>query len=53
MKKVRWSTPVSNYKKLNGLMVPTYVEVIWSLPGRDFCYGKFHLLQERYNNKYR
>jgi hypothetical protein len=51
MKKVRWSTPVSNYKGINGHMVPTRVDVIWSLPERDFCYGKFHLLEIRYNNR--
>ena len=49
MKKARWSTPISNYKEINGQRVPTRAEAVWSLPGGYFCYGKFHLLKLHYN----
>jgi len=50
MKQVRWSTPVSNYKEIDGRMIPNYGEVIWNYPEGDFTYGVFNLKKISYNN---
>ncbi len=41
---------LSNYKKINGITVPTKAEVQWKLPGRDFTYGKFEIVGIDYDN---
>jgi len=48
-KKVRWSTPLKNYKEINGFMVPTEGEAIWHLPSGDFCYVKVKLVELEFN----
>jgi hypothetical protein len=49
MKIMRWITPVKEYREIDGRMVPTYGETIWSEHGNDFTYGKFHLKSIVYN----
>ncbi len=49
MKRVKWSTPVSDYKELNGRRIPTYGETIWNYPEGDFTYGTFRLKGINYN----
>ncbi len=50
MKKYRFSTPVSKYKKMNGYNLPTYGEAIWHFPEGPFTYGKFNItVQEVFN----
>lgn len=49
MKQYPWSTPVSNYKLMNGINVMTYGEAIWHYPESPFTYGKFHLRSIAYN----
>ena len=49
MKKYRFSTPVKNYKNINGYNLPSYGEAIWHYPEGKFVYGKFHLKQIEYN----
>lgn len=49
MKQYPWSTPVSNYKLMNGINVMTYGEAIWHYPDGPFTYGKFHLRSIAYN----
>ncbi|MFA5659623.1 MAG: DUF6544 family protein, partial [Oscillospiraceae bacterium] len=44
-----WTTPVKNYKEINGRFVPTYAELIWHEPKGDFYYGKFELMEMEYN----
>lgn len=39
--KVKWSTPVKEYKEFNGLRLPGKAEAIWHLPEGDYCYAKF------------
>lgn len=48
-KKIRWSTPVKNYKEIKGLKLPTYGEAIWHFPEGDSCYGKLTLKKIDYN----
>jgi len=45
----RFSTPMSHYKKIKGINVPTYGEAIWHYPEGDFVYGKFYLRDIQYN----
>lgn len=49
--KVRWSTPVSNYKNINGYNLPTYGEAVWNFPEEDFTYAKFNIKEIQYNPK--
>ena len=49
MKQYRFSTPITDYKKINGINVPTYGEAIWHYPDGEFVYGKFNLKTIQYN----
>jgi hypothetical protein len=49
MKKARWSTPVKDYKEIDGRRIPTYGETIWNYPEGDFTYGTFRLKNIAYN----
>ncbi|NMB81331.1 MAG: cytochrome d ubiquinol oxidase subunit II [Ignavibacteria bacterium] len=49
MKQYRFSTPVKDYKNINGINVPTYGEAIWHYPDGEFVYGKFNLNSIEYN----
>ena len=49
MKKFLFSTPVSDYKLFGKYLLPSGGEAIWHYPGEDFVYGKFSLVQIRYN----
>jgi len=44
-----FSTPVSNYKNINGINIMTYGEAIWHYPDEKFIYGKFNLKEIEYN----
>jgi membrane protein implicated in regulation of membrane protease activity len=45
----RFSTPVSDYKTINGLNLSSYGEAVWHYPDGAFTYGKFHLKNIEYN----
>lgn len=47
--KVKWSTPLSNYKNINGFNLPTYGEAIWNFPEGDLCYAKLNIKNIEYN----
>ena len=49
MKRARWSTPVRDYKEIDGRKIPTYGETIWHYPEGDFTYGVFKLRTIKYN----
>ena len=44
-----FSTPVSNYKMIDGNNIMTYGETIWHYPDGKFIYGKFKLKEVEYN----
>jgi hypothetical protein len=46
--KARWSTPVREYRNLNGRRVPAYAEASWTLPTGEFTYARFKLLNIEY-----
>ena len=46
----RWSTPIRDYKDIDGRKVPAYGEAIWHMPDEEeFCYAKFNLKGIEYN----
>ena len=49
MKKTKWSTPIRDYKDIDGRRICTYGEAIWNYPEGDFTYGKFTLKDIQYN----
>lgn len=49
MEKIPFSTPVKNYRNINGLNLPTYGEAIWHYPEGEFVYGRFNLVNLEYN----
>lgn len=49
MKQYPWSTPVSQYRNLNGYNLPTYGEMIWHYPDGDFVYGRLEIENVAYN----
>lgn len=44
-----WSTPVKDYKDINGRKVPSYGEAIWEMPEGPFTYAKFDIGEIEYN----
>lgn len=49
MKRMRWITPIKDYREIDGRKVPAYGETIWSEPENQFTYGKFRLKSIAYN----
>jgi len=50
MKPVKFSTPVSNYKQINGRKICSFGQAIWHYPEGPFIYGEFNLKTILYNN---
>jgi len=46
-----WSTPVANYKEINGYRIFTFGKTIYHRSNVDFCYGEFNLSGISYNVK--
>jgi hypothetical protein len=51
LRKAKWSTPIRDYKEIDGRKIPTYGETIWHYPEGDFTYGTFTLKDIKYNVK--
>ncbi len=51
MRKARWSTPVRDYREIDGRKIPTYGQTIWNYTEGDFTYGIFTLKNILYNVK--
>ncbi|HLO90252.1 MAG TPA: DUF6544 family protein [Lentimicrobium sp.] len=49
LKTIRWTTPMSNYKEIDGRKIPTIGKTIWHYPEGDFIYGEFTLKSIKYN----
>lgn len=49
--RLRWSTPVRKYQKINGLKLPGYAEAIWHSAEGDYCYARFKVKEVEYNCK--
>ncbi len=49
----RWSTPVKDYKEINGQKLASYGEAVWHKPKGEFVYAQFNVTKIEYNvNKY-
>jgi hypothetical protein len=48
-KRLRWSTPLADYKEMNGRKVPGYAEAVYSYPDGDSSYGTFSVTEIQYN----
>lgn len=46
---LRWATPVSDWRDFDGRKLPVKGETIWTLPGGEFAYGRFEILDVQYN----
>lgn len=44
-----WETPVTEYKELNGYMLPSKAKLIYKKPDGDFTYGEFEFKDLKYN----
>ncbi len=47
--KLRWSTPMRDYKSINGYKLASYAEAIYTYPDGDFTYATFSLKDIGYN----
>jgi len=48
-KKILWSTPLKDYREINGYKLAGNAEAIYSYSDRDLCYGTFKLIRITYN----
>ena len=44
-----WSTPVRDYREINGFRLASYGEAHWALEDGDFCNGKINIREIAYN----
>ncbi len=49
MKRIPWSTPLQDYRQMNGRMLPGYADAIYHYPEGAFCYGNFRVIDVQYN----
>ena len=48
-----WIIKLCDYKKMDGVLVPTTTEVLWRLEAADFSYAKFLITKIEYNKPQR
>jgi len=48
--KLPWSTPIKEYKTINGQTLSGYAEAIYAYPEGDLCYGTFRTTNIKYNS---
>jgi len=48
--KTKWSTPVTDYKSFNGLLLPSKGEAIWHLDSGEYSYIRLEITDIEYNN---
>ncbi len=46
-----WTTPMKDYKEIDGRKIASYAELNWHKPDGKYCYGKFELVSIEYNCK--
>ncbi len=49
MKRLRWSTPLKEYREVDGYTLATSADAIYTYPEGDLCYGTFTLKHIFYN----
>jgi len=50
MRKIPWSTPLKNYKSVDGFKLATDAETIYAYPDSELVYGTFQLKGIKYNS---
>jgi hypothetical protein len=50
MKRIRWSTPMKDYREIDGYRLASNAEANYSYPEGDLCYGMFSLKHIKFNN---
>jgi len=45
-----WTGYYRDYKKVEGMQIPFFAEVVWNLESGDFSYAKFKINRIEYNN---
>ena len=51
MKRLPWSTPLGEYKEINGYHLTTAADAVYTYPEGNFCYGNFRVRRISYNSK--
>jgi hypothetical protein len=49
MKKYKFSTPIKDYREINGYRLAHYGEAVWHYPEGEFAYGKYQIKDVEYN----
>ncbi len=49
MKRIFWSTPLKDYKSLNGYRLASYADAMYHYSNRSFTYGNFYVESVEYN----
>ncbi len=49
MQQIPWSTPLKDYKQINGFKLASYADLMYDYPNGEFCYGTFYLKEIEYN----
>lgn len=44
-----WETPVSDYREMNGYLLPSKAKLVYKKPGGDFTYGELEYKDVQYN----
>ena len=47
----RWTTPVKEYREIDGRKIPTFGEAIWHTPNGPFVYANFDIGEVEYNGE--
>ncbi len=50
IQRLKWSTPLRDYKDINGYKLASYAETVYTYPDGDFIYATFNLKNIRYND---
>ncbi len=45
-----WIGKLTEYREINGIVIPTTIEAIWKLEKGDYSYAKFNVKKIEYNN---
>ena len=51
MKRLPWSTPLKDYKIINGHRLAGYADAIYQYPEKELCYGQFLVTNIQYNRE--
>jgi len=49
--RTKWSTPIRDYKVIDGQLIPTFGQAIWHYDDIEFCYAKFRMKKIEFDVK--